>query len=192
MAKPDDVENRPAHQNLPHAKNGCLSPPQHCKSTTQNRLASTARSSSGLPAVPDHAGVRFCRACNAFRPLSMFPKGHRRYTCRPHLWQRIGKKARQAAYRAMPRRKLLASIWTQCWKDVKNSRLGLTQGPAHTHAALALRQADIGGMLDALEATADTTADTTATQADAPATQADAPAYSSLQSYSGNSKLQRS
>ena len=131
---------------------------QNCKNTTQNRLAST-----GLPAVPDHEGVRFCRVCNAFRPLSMFPKGHRRYTCRPHLWQRIGKKARQAAYRAMPRRKLLASIWTRCWKDVKNSRLGLQQGLAHTRTtqapALALKQADIGGMLDALEATADTTQD---------------------------------
>ena len=147
------------------AQNATQNATQNCKNTTQNRLAST-----GLPVVPDHAGVRFCRACNAFRPLSMFPKGHRRYTCRPHLWQRIGKKARQAAYRAMPRRKLLASIWTRCWKDVKNSRLGLQQGLAHMHApacspasaqasttasqalTLALKQADIGGMLDALEA----------------------------------------
>ena len=138
----------------------CVQPP-----TVQN---------TGLSVVPDHEGVRFCRVCNAFLPLSMFPKGHRRYTCRPHLWQRIGKKARQAAYRAMPRRKLLASIWTRCWKDVKNSRLGLQQDLARMHApacspasaqasaqasatasqalTLALKQADIGGMLDALEA----------------------------------------
>jgi len=77
----------------------------------------------------------------------MFPKGHRRYTCRPHLWQRIGKKARKAAYKAAPRRRLLASIWTRCWKDVNSSCLGMAHG-----AALALKQADIGGMLDALEA----------------------------------------
>ena len=97
--------------------------------------------------VPDHNGVRFCRVCNAFLPLSMFPKGHRRYTCRPHLWQRIGKKARKAAYKAAPRRRLLASIWTRCWKDVNSSCLGMAHGKA-----LALKQVDIGGMLDALEA----------------------------------------
>ena len=108
--------------------------------------ASTVRR-TGLTAVPDHNGVRFCRVCNAFLPLSMFPKGHRRYTCRPHLWQRIGKKARKAAYKAAPRRRLLASIWTRCWKDVNSSCLGMVHG-----TALALKQADIGGMLDALEA----------------------------------------
>ena len=102
---------------------------------------------TGLTVVPDHNGVRFCRVCNAFLPLSMFPKGHRRYTCRPHLWQRIGKKARKAAYKAAPRRRLLASIWTRCWKNVNSSCLGMAHG-----AALALKQADIGGMLDALEA----------------------------------------
>ena len=42
---------------------------------------------------------------------------------------------------------MLASIWTRCWKDVNSSCLGMAHG-----AALALKQADIGGMLDALEA----------------------------------------
>ena len=115
--------------------------PPACASTVQR---------AGLTAVPDHNGVRFCRVCNAFLPLSMFPKGHRRYTCRPHLWQRIGKKARKAAYKAAPRRRLLASIWTRCWKDVNSSCLGMCS-MAHGKA-LALKQADIGGMLDALEA----------------------------------------
>ena len=116
-------------------------PAAACASTVQR---------TGLTAVPDHNGVRFCRVCNAFLPLSMFPKGHRRYTCRPHLWQRIGKKARKAAYKAAPRRRLLASIWTRCWKDVNSSCLGMCS-MAHDKA-LALKQADIGGMLDALEA----------------------------------------
>ena len=112
-------------------------PAAACASTVQR---------TGLTAVPDHNGVRFCRVCNAFLPLSMFPKGHRRYTCRPHLWQRIGKKARKAAYKAAPRRRLLASIWTRCWKDVNSRCLGMAHG-----AALALKQTEIGRMLDALE-----------------------------------------
>ena len=122
---------------------------QDAKKDASPACASTVQR-AGLTAVPDHNGVRFCRVCNAFLPLSMFPKGHRRYTCRPHLWQRIGKKARKAAYKAAPRRRLLASIWTRCWKDVNSSCLGMCS-MAHGKA-LALKQADIGGMLDALEA----------------------------------------
>ena len=127
-----------AHSPAPSASSAALPPIQ------------TTLQCTGLTVVPDHNGVRFCRVCNAFLPLSMFPKGHRRYTCRPHLWQRIGKKARKAAYKAAPRRRLLASIWTRCWKDVNSSCLGMCS-MAHGKA-LALKQADIGGMLDALEA----------------------------------------
>ena len=98
-----------AHSPAPSASSAALPPIQ------------TTLQCTGLTVVPDHNGVRFCRVCNAFLPLSMFPAGHRRYTCRPHLWQRVGKKARQTAYNAVPRRRLLASIWTRCWKDAKNS-----------------------------------------------------------------------
>lgn len=128
-----------------------VTPPALAACSSASAPARTTVQRAGLTAVPDHNGVRFCRVCNAFLPLRMFPKGHRRYTCRPHLWQRVGKKARQAAYKAAPRRRLLASIWTRCWKDVNGSCLGMGAG-AEEDSALALRQVDIAGMLDALEA----------------------------------------
>ena len=137
----ESIEDAKDAQDARDAQDAEKDAPPACASTVQR---------AGLTAVPDHNGVRFCRVCNAFLPLSMFPKGHRRYTCRPHLWQRIGKKARKAAYKAAPRRRLLASIWTRCWKDVNSSCLGMCS-MAHGKA-LALKQADIGGMLDALEA----------------------------------------
>ena len=62
-----------------------------------------------LTAVPDLNGVRFCRVCREFLPTGMFPRGQRRFTCRPHIWQRIGKKSGKAQ-RANPRKKRLASI----------------------------------------------------------------------------------
>ena len=134
----ESIEDAKDAQDARDAQDAKKDAPPACASTVQR---------AGLTAVPDHNGVRFCRVCNAFLPLSMFPKGHRRYTCRPHLWQRIGKKARKAAYKAAPRRRLLASIWTRCWKDVNSSCLGMAHG-----GALALKQADVGGLLDALEA----------------------------------------
>ena len=140
----ESIEDAKDAQDARDAQDAEKDAPPACASTVQYVQR------AGLTAVPDHNGVRFCRVCNAFLPLSMFPKGHRRYTCRPHLWQRIGKKARKAAYKAAPRRRLLASIWTRCWKDVNSSCLGMCS-MAHGKA-LALKQADIGGMLDALEA----------------------------------------
>ena len=140
----ESIEDAKDAQDARDAQDAKKDAPPACASTVQYVQR------AGLTAVPDHNGVRFCRVCNAFLPLSMFPKGHRRYTCRPHLWQRIGKKARKAAYKAAPRRRLLASIWTRCWKDVNSSCLGMCS-MAHGKA-LALKQADIGGMLDALEA----------------------------------------
>lgn len=114
---------------------------------TDKTDSKTMTDPSKLTKVPDFNGVRFCRVCNAFLPISMFPAGQRRYTCRPHLWQRVGKKSRQAVHRARPRKRLLASIWTRCWKDAKNSSLGLPLA-----STMALTQADINVMLDALEA----------------------------------------
>jgi hypothetical protein len=89
--------------------------------------------------VPDLNGVLFCRVCNEFLPIDMFPIGQRRFTCRPHLWERIGKKSRKALL-LKPRKRLLASIWTRCYKDAR--MLGLS---------LVLKQADISRMLDTIE-----------------------------------------
>ena len=93
-----------------------------------------------LTAVPDLNGVRFCRVCREFLPTGMFPRGQRRFTCRPHIWQRIGKKSGKAQG-ANPRKKRLAAIWIQCYKDCR--LLGLS---------LELTQADIDRMLHTLEA----------------------------------------
>ena len=89
--------------------------------------------------VPDLNGVRFCRVCNEFLPIDMFPIGQRRFTCRPHLWERIGKKSRKALL-LKPRKRLLASIWTRCYKDAR--MIGLS---------LVLKQADIDRILDTIE-----------------------------------------
>lgn len=91
--------------------------------------------------MPDLNGVRFCRVCADFLPLAAFPRGQRRYTCRAHLWERNGKKAKKALLQK-PRKRLLARLWMQCYKD----RI------AFGHARVELTQADIDALLD--EATA--------------------------------------
>ena len=63
--------------------------------------------SSKLTAVPDRNGVRFCRVCNEFLPIYAFPTGQRRYTCKTHLWMRVGIKA-QKKLLAKPGKKLLS------------------------------------------------------------------------------------
>ena len=89
--------------------------------------------------VPDLNGFAeyVTRVCNEFLP--MFPRGQRRFTCRPHLWERIGKKSRKALL-LKPRKRLLASIWTRCYKDAR--MLGLS---------LVLKQADIDRILDTID-----------------------------------------
>ena len=69
-----------------------------------------------LAAVPDLDGWRYCTVCKDFLPLSTFPRGQRRFTCRAHLWQRISKRAQQKLS-DKPRKKLLARMWMQLWKD---------------------------------------------------------------------------
>ena len=107
---------------------------------TQDKAGCKAMTTSfKLTKVPDFNGVRFCRVCKQFLPIGMFPRGQRRFTCRPHLWQRIGKKSKKALL-TKPRKKLLAAIWTRCYKDAR--LLGLS---------LVLKQKDIDRMLDTLE-----------------------------------------
>lgn len=102
--------------------------------------------SSKLAVVPDCNGVRFCRVCNQFLPICMFPKGQRRYTCKTHLWARVGIKA-QKALLAKPRKKLLSSMWNSCYKDGR--RLARCLGLDALDFSPTLTQADIGSMLDA-------------------------------------------
>ena len=69
-----------------------------------------------LAVVPDLDGRRYCRVCQDFLPLTACPRGQRRFTCLAHLWQRIGKRARQKMS-DKPHKKLLARMWMQLWKD---------------------------------------------------------------------------
>jgi hypothetical protein len=90
------------------------------------------------PRVPDRDGRRFCRVCNDFLPVSAFPSGQRRYTCRAHLWERVGRPAKQTLL-AKPRKRLLARLWMQCYKD---------RG-VFGHTRVALTQAELDAMLAA-------------------------------------------
>jgi hypothetical protein len=101
---------------------------------------------SKLPAVPDYNGVRFCKACNKFLPICEFPNGQKRYTCKTHLWLRVGSKAAKRLL-ANPRKKLLTHMWTQCYKDLR--RLARCLGLDALDKSQMLTQADIGSMLDA-------------------------------------------
>jgi hypothetical protein len=100
------------------------------------RLAPSTR--TRLTPVPDLDGRRYCRVCKDFMPLTAFPRGQRRFTCRAHLWQRIGKRAQQKLS-DKPRKKLLARMWMQLWKDRR----------VFGQTVVALKQADINALLEA-------------------------------------------
>jgi hypothetical protein len=102
--------------------------------------------SSKLTAVPDRNGVRFCRVCNEFLPIYAFPTGQRRYTCKTHLWMRVGIKAQKKLF-AKHQKKLFSSIWNSCYKD--GQRLARCLGLGAWDLSPTLTQADIGSMLDA-------------------------------------------
>lgn len=89
-------------------------------------------------AVPDFDGVRFCRHCNARIPLSLFPKGKRRYVCRQHAWQHV-KKPHKARVAADARRALLFRQWQRCYADAKTFQ----------HAHIDSTQEDLARLLTA-------------------------------------------
>ena len=139
---PSSIESKYTHYLAKDSDSDSEIEESYCvgKRDSTPRTAPKLMSQLKLTAVPDLNGVRFCRVCREFLPTGMFPRGQRRFTCRPHIWQRIGKKSRKALL-AHPRKRLLASIWIQCYKDGR--LLGLS---------LELTQADVGRMLDTLEA----------------------------------------
>lgn len=80
--------------------------------------------------IPDLDDRRYCRYCRALQPLSVFPKGKRRYVCRLHIWQCI-KKQHQARVLADAHRKMLFKQWQRCYRDAKifqHARIDVTQG----------------------------------------------------------------
>ena len=79
--------------------------------------------------IPDLDNHRYCRYCHALQPLSVFPKGKRRYVCRLHIWQCI-KKQHQARVLADAHRKMLFKQWQRCYRDArsfKHTRIDVTQ-----------------------------------------------------------------
>lgn len=91
-----------------------------------------------LPRERDRDGKRFCRMCNDYLPLAAFPAGQRRYACRTHLWQRVGRPAKRKML-AKPQKRLLSRLWMQCYKD----RL------VFGHARVELTQAELAALLEA-------------------------------------------
>ena len=91
-----------------------------------------------LPRERDRDGRRFCRVCDDYLPLAAFPAGQRRYTCRAHLWERVGRPAKRTLL-AKPQKRLLSRLWMQCYKD----RLVLG------HERVELTQADLATLLEA-------------------------------------------
>jgi hypothetical protein len=89
--------------------------------------------------VPDRDGVRFCRVCQEFKPVSIFPAGPRRFVCRTHFWERHGK-IRKLLLFTNPRKRAVICLWKRLYEDSRT--LGLS---------LALTQAEVAEMLETLE-----------------------------------------
>lgn len=100
-----------------------------------------------LPRERDRDGKRFCRMCDDYLPLAAFPAGQRRYACRTHLWERVGRPAKRKML-AKPQKRLLSRLWMQCYKD----RL------VFGHARVELTQAELAALLGAAAAGDDETA----------------------------------
>ena len=104
----------------------------------------TGQTPAELPRERDRDGKRFCRMCDDYLPLAAFPAGQRRYACRTHLWERVGRPAKRKML-AKPQKRLLSRLWMQCYKD----RLELG------HARVELTQAELAALLGAAAAAGD-------------------------------------
>ena len=128
----------------------------------------STKKTTKLAAVPDLNNVRFCRVCEDFLPVTEFPRGQRRYTCRVHLWERNGRKAKKTLL-TKPRKKLLTRMWMQCYRDwacrdrdllgydCNNDRVGLTQGDINSLLDMetCLQRADGNSVTNSGEVNAD-------------------------------------
>ena len=77
----------------------------------------------------DANGLRFCRACCKHIPTSHFPAGQRRFLCKRHIWEKIGKAAK-ARLRSDPLKRELARLWSLCYNDrglFCQTRVAITQ-----------------------------------------------------------------
>jgi hypothetical protein len=102
--------------------------------------------------VPDAPGGRFCTGCDGFRPVSEFPTGPRRYSCKMHMWTTAGKKAK-AKRMADTNKRILFRLWGKAYDDSKrfNRAWRTPDGiDAHTtsnHAYISITQREIEQLL---------------------------------------------
>ncbi len=73
----------------------------------------------GMAPIPDSpCGLRFCRQCNEFKPVSEFPAGKRRYQCRKHVQERC-KASRQKQNDGCGSKKAVARVWHAAYVDAR-------------------------------------------------------------------------
>ena len=102
--------------------------------------------------IPDApGGIRFCTACDNFLPVSEFPLGPRRYSCKMHMWTTAGEKAR-ANRMADTNKRVLLRLWGKAYDDSNrfNRAWRTLDGiDAHTsnHAYISITQREIEQLL---------------------------------------------
>jgi len=105
------------------------------------------------PRVPDAPGrLRFCTACDRFLPVSDFPLGPRRYSCKTHMWQNAGKKAK-VKMMADTKKQILFRLWGKCYDDSKRfsnawaTLDGAGAQPVKNHSRVSITQREIEQLL---------------------------------------------
>ena len=104
------------------------------------------------PRVPDPpGGIRFCTICDGFRPVSEFPTGPRRYTCKVHMWETTGKRVK-AKMMSDSNTRILFRLWGKAYDDSKrfsSARRTLEDGEAQPkdHANVSITQREIEQLL---------------------------------------------
>ena len=68
----------------------------------------------GRIAIPDHDGMRYCKSCSCFQPVSAFLQNRKTYECKAHVNALLRSYAEK---RATPETKTVASIWKRCHQD---------------------------------------------------------------------------
>jgi len=102
--------------------------------------------------VPDApGGFRFCTACEEFRPVSEFPTGPRRYSCKMHMWATAGKKSK-AKRMADTSKRIMFRLWGKAYDDCKRFNrawrtLDDIDAQPKNHAHISITQREIEQLL---------------------------------------------
>jgi hypothetical protein len=81
-------------------------------------ISATVRCKIMAP-IPDHpGGLRFCRQCATFLPISQFHAGVRRFECKTHALERAGR-YRKNAVPVDASRRAVQRVWHALWSDCR-------------------------------------------------------------------------